>query len=303
MAETLSKEQKQTQETFKFKWQKRDTYESEAVQTEWRRWLMEKYFDNDHARLEELFSGGKKKVLDAGCGAGGSGLLLFESFLDKHDYTGIDISDSVEVARQRFLEKSITASFLKSPLESIPDELGLFDIIFSEGVLHHTDCVENAICKLATHLKPGGSFMFYVYRKKAPVREFTDDLIREHLSSMSDEDAWNALEPLTKLGQILGDLDIEIDVPQDIPYLGIKAGKQNLQRLFFYKICKMYYRPEYTIDEMNHINFDWFRPTNCHRHTPEEINSYCQKADLEVQRCFLDESGITIIASKRLNQG
>ena len=29
------------------------------------------------------------------------------------------------------------------------------------------------------HLKPGGRILFYVYRKKGPIREFTDDYVRE----------------------------------------------------------------------------------------------------------------------------
>ncbi len=28
-------------------------------------------------------------------------------------------------------------------------------------------------------LAPGGELMFYVYRRKAPIREFTDDYVRE----------------------------------------------------------------------------------------------------------------------------
>ena len=75
--------------------------------------------------------------------------------------------------------------------------------------------------------------MFYVYVKKAPVREYTDDLIREEISSMDNSEAWEALIPLTKLGKRLGELNIEIQIDDDIPYLGIKKGKINLQNLFY----------------------------------------------------------------------
>lgn len=303
MAKELSSSQTQTKDTFGFKWKKRETYESPAVQQEWRRWLFEKYFDNDPARLAELLDvrHGSKSILDAGCGSGGSGLLLFGEHLQDHHYFGVDISEAVEVARERFAERGIPAQFAQSDLNSIPESYGQFDIIFSEGVLHHTDSVETAIARLSKRLKPGGKFLFYVYSKKAPIREFTDDLIRDAIASMDNEEAWQALEPLTKLGETLGRLNIEIEIEDDIPYLGITKGKHNLQRLFYYKICKAYYRPDYTIDEMNHINFDWFRPRNCFRHTPEEIRSFCEAAGLTVERLFVEESGISVIAAKAQN--
>ena len=82
--------------------------------------------------------------------------------------------------------------------------------------------------------------MFYVYVKKAPVREFTDDYIRDYLSNMNSQEAWDSILPLTKLGQKLGELNVQIDIEEDIPFLGIKSGTYDLQRLFYYKICKAY---------------------------------------------------------------
>jgi arsenite methyltransferase len=300
MTKLQSDSQAQTSDTFGFKWKKRDTYESPAMQQEWRRWLLEKYFDNDPSRLAALLQAreGRLSILDAGCGSGGSALLLFGEHLRDHDYIGVDISNAVQVARERFAERGIPASFVQSDLNAIPEALGQFDIIFSEGVLHHTDSVSAAISTLARRLRPGGRFMFYVYARKAPLREFADDLIRDAIASMDNEKAWKALEPLTRLGKALGELNVEIEIDEDIPYLGIEKGRHNLQRLFYYKVCKAYYRPEYSIDEMNHINFDWYRPRNCHRHSPEEVRMYCQNAGLTLERLHLEESGITVVAMR-----
>jgi SAM-dependent methyltransferase len=300
MSDSISTNQKQTEDTFGFKWQKRETYESPAVQAEWKRWLFEKYFDGSESRLDELLGSekGRKKILDAGCGSGGSGYLMFGQMLKNHDYLGVDISDAVLVAKQRFDELGIPATFVQSDLNSIPEEFGLFDVIFSEGVLHHTDSVEKAIYQLSKRLKNGGHFLFYVYVKKAPIREFTDDFIRQHLKKLDNDQAWDSLMSLTKLGKILGDLNIEIDIEEDISFLDIRKGRFNLQRLFYYKICKAFYRPDYSLDEMNHINFDWFRPMNCYRHTPEEIRTFCEQAGLMIERLHVEESGITVIAQK-----
>jgi arsenite methyltransferase len=260
--------------------------------------LFERYCGGDPELLAQWLSGGRKVIVDAGCGAGFAGILLFGEHLHEHDYLGIDISDAADVARQRFAERGYPGDFLKVSLLDAPLPDGSVDLILSEGVLHHTDSTEGALKHLATKLKPGGRFLFYVYAKKAVVREFTDDYVRERLESLRDEDAWKALEPLTKLGIALGELGVEVDVPEDIPFLGIKAGKIDIQRFFYWNVCKLYYRPDWSFDEMNHVNFDWFRPLNCHRQTPEEVAQWCREAGLTVERMDVQEAGITVVARK-----
>lgn len=293
--------QTQTRDTFGFKWARRDTYESDSMKDASRAWLLERYCSGEPNQLSSWLAGGRKIILDAGCGAGFSALLFFGDHLKNHDYLGVDISDAVEVARTRFAEQGYPGDFLQCSLTDLPIPDASLDLIFSEGVLHHTDSTEHAIQYLATKLKPGGRFLFYVYAKKAVIREFTDDHIRNQLQPLSDEEAWKALEPLTKLGVELGKVDCEIEVPEDIPYLGIKKGRLNLQRFFYWNICKAYYRPEYTLDEMNHINFDWFRPLNCHRQTPEEVHQWVAEAGMEIEHMDMQEAGITVVARKKLS--
>ena len=237
-------------------------------------------------------------ILDAGCGAGFSGLLFFGDRLKNHDYLGVDISSAVDVARQRFNEADIAGDFLQCDLSKLPVPDESLDIIFSEGVLHHTDSTEHSLKFLANKLVTGGRFLFYVYRKKAVIREFTDDHIRQSLKNMSDEQAWEALKPLTQLGITLGLLEQKINVESPIPFLGIESGKLDLQRFFYWNVCKAYYRTELSFDEMHHINFDWFRPLNCQRHTPEEIRQWCGEAGLEIEHMDLQEAGITVVARK-----
>ena len=296
--ELPSANQQQTEDTFSFKWRKRDTYDSPHVRAEWKRWLLEKYVDGESEAVGALLGEPRKKILDAGCGSGGSASLFFGDLLKQHDYLGVDISDAVEVARMRFAELGLPGAFLQCDLNRIPESFGLFDVIFSEGVLHHTDSVESALATLAPRLKPGGLFIFYVYARKAPIREFTDDHVRTALEPLGNDEAWAALRPLTLLGKQLGELNVQIEIQEDIPYLGIPKGTYDLQRLFYYKFCKTFYRPEYSLEEMNHINFDWFRPKNCFRHTKDEIENFCGAAGLLVRRMHIEESGFSVIAAR-----
>jgi SAM-dependent methyltransferase len=290
--------QRQTADAFGFKWARRDTYESEAMKRNHLAWMVERYLGGDAAAIDAMLAGGRKTILDAGCGAAYSALLLFGERLARHDYIGVDISESVAVAEQRFKELNLPGRFIQADLMRVPLPDASADLIFSEGVLHHTDSVRGAILALTPKLRRGGRMLFYVYRKKGPLREFCDDHIRREIEPLDNEAAWEALKPLTRLGMALGELNVTVDVPEDVPLLGIPKGPVNLQRLFYWHVCKAFYRPDMTLEEMNHVNFDWYRPLNCIRSTPEEIRAYCAEAGLDIERMDVQEAGITVVARR-----
>ena len=296
---STSAEQQQTEAAFGFKWSRRESYESTAFQQAIGQWLIDRYCGGDPEVVGQWLSGGGKLILDAGCGAGNAALLLFGDHLSRNDYLGVDISSAVEVAQSRFAAAGLPGDFLRADLTRLPIPDASIDLALSEGVLHHTDNTFAALAALTRKVKPGGRVMFYVYAKKAVIREFTDDHIRQQLAGLSDEEAWNALLPLTRLGESLGRLQVEIDVPEDIPYLGIRKGRFDLQRFVYWHICKMYYRAEFTEEQSNHVNFDLFRPLNCHRHTPEEVREWCATLRLDIERMDVQESGITVVSTRR----
>ncbi|MCP9852119.1 methyltransferase domain-containing protein [Synechococcus sp. HJ21-Hayes] len=293
----VSYEQAQTRETFGFKWKKVETFGSPSSLARMRAWLIERYGDLSAVKwLEE--HGEQPLLIDAGCGAGMSGLELLEPLLPRIRYLGVDVSEAVDVARQRFAERGHSCGFLQADISELPLPPESVDLIFSEGVLHHTNSTEHALKSLATLLRKGGRFMFYVYKKKGPIREFADDFIRERLQPMSPDQAWIAMEPLTQLGISLGKLNAEIEIPEPIDLLGIPAGRTSVQRLFYWHVAKMFYRSDLTFDEMNHINFDWYAPANATRQTPEEVRTWCDEAGMIIEREVIEEAGITIIARK-----
>jgi len=284
--------QEQTRDMFAFKWAQRVSYGSEANALAQRAWLLERYGD-----LGATLGDGSI-VLDAGCGAGYAADLLFRDHLRSLRYVGADISTAVDIASETLAAKAGESLFLQGDLMALPFAPGSFDLVLSEGVMHHTPSTREALLALARLVKPGGRFAFYVYALKAPVREYTDDLIRSHIANMAPEAAWAAMRSLTALGQALGQLDAEIDIPDDVELLGIPKGKISVQRLFYYYVCKAYYRPDYSFEEMNHINFDWFTPKYCHRQTPGEVRDWCAEAGLAIESLKTELSGITVIARK-----
>lgn len=293
----LSAAQSQTADTFGFKWSRRDTFESEAMRAPIREWLVERYgsvedasFWNDH--------GEAPIVVDAGCGAGLAAIELFGQRLHKIRYVGIDVSRAVDVAAQRFAEQELPGGFVQADLAQPPFADGSVDVVFSEGVMHHTDSTEGALKRLARLARPGGRFLFYVYRRKGPIREFTDDYVRDRLQGLEPEEAWARLVPLTKLGKALGDLHVELEVPEDVELLEIPAGRIDVQRLFYWHVFKAYHRDDLSLDELNHINYDWYAPRNAHRQSPEQVRAWCEEAGLEIERENVQEAGITVVARK-----
>jgi arsenite methyltransferase len=294
----ISDAQAQTSDAFGFQWHLRELFESDASLGRMKKWLMERYGDVSVAPWWDEY-GEHPVMLDAGCGAAMSGLLLFEGVLPRIHYLGADISTAVDVAAKRFAERRLEAAFIQSDLLQLPLAPESVDVIFSEGVLHHTDSTRGAIEALTQLLEPGGRFLFYVYRRKGPIREFTDDYVRNRVADLSPEAAWKAVEPLTKLGKALGELQVEVDVPEDVDLLEIPAGPIDLQRLFYWHVFKAFYDPDLTLEEMNHANYDWYAPRNAHRQSPDEVREWCEAAGLEIERERVEEAGITIGARRR----
>src|SRR6185436_11761106 len=97
-------------------------------------------------------------------------------------------------------------------------------------------------------------------RRKAPVREFTDDYVRDRVAALSPQEAWTELEQLTRLGRALAELEAVVEVTEDVPLLGITAGRYDVQRLIYWHFAKLYLNPKLSFDENTHVQFDWYHP-------------------------------------------
>ncbi len=288
--------QQQTAESFGYKWRREETYDTPEMYAMGRRWWAERHGLADISQLTDAFRS-KRRILDAGCGSGlGTSFWMAEPW-DGPQWIGLDISEAIDVAKQR-LGGFAGTHFVQGDVLRPPFAPGTFDAVISEGVLHHTPSTEAALAAVASTLEPGGEIRFYVYRRKGPVREFADDHIRDVVAAHSPEDAWEALRPLTKLGQALAELGVEVDVPEDIPYLGITAGRHDVQRLLYWNFVKLYWNPDFSFDVNHHVNFDWYHPRYAHRHTAEEIERWCEELGLRIDYLGEQESGFTVRATR-----
>jgi SAM-dependent methyltransferase len=176
--------------------------------------------------------------------------------------------------------------------------LGEFDFIYCQEVLHHTSNPKMAFLNLCDRLSSEGEIAIYVYKLKAPIREFADDYIREKISGLSYEKASELMEEITKLGEVLSDLKTIVSIPK-VELLGIEAGEYDLQRFLYHFFLKCFWNPELDWGENVAINYDWYHPQLCSRHTPDEILGWFSDAQLEVQNICVDHYGITVRGKRK----
>ena len=100
-------------------------------------------------------------LLDAGCGNG----LLTEALSHKTKMVvGADFSTSVFMAEKR--RKSPSCCFIQCDLRYLPFKAEFFDIIVSNGVIHHTDNTEFTFHKMAAKTRVGGMCYIWLYSRK-----------------------------------------------------------------------------------------------------------------------------------------
>ena len=76
--------------------------------------------------------------------------------------------------------------------------------------------------------------------------------------------------------------------------LGIQAGTYDVQRLIYHFFAKCFWNPEMDFESNAAINFDWYHPQLCTRHTLEEVEGWFARARLHIVHRCVDHYGITV---------
>lgn len=232
----------------------------------------------------------RDRILDAGCGNGRVTALLKANCSEEHKIVGIDLS-SAEIASKNLRNLSNVEIHKKDLLGDLSD-LGNFDLIYCQEVLHHTSDPLASFSNLCKLLKPSGEIAIYVYKKKAPIREYADDYIRGLVSDLSYEEASKEMSKLTELGKTLSNLKVKIKVPE-IKSLDIKHGEYDIQRFIYHFFLKCFWNPELSEIENTAVNFDWYHPSISTRHTLDEVKSWFNVNSLKIIHFHEDHYGIT----------
>ncbi|HSZ15146.1 MAG TPA: class I SAM-dependent methyltransferase [Solirubrobacteraceae bacterium] len=104
-------------------------------------------------------------VLDVGCG---QGIDLIEYAGAGARATGIDLTPRhVELARRHLQAMALTATVVQGDAERLPFEDSSFDVVSSNGVLHHTPDMGAALSEIHRVLRPGGTARIVVYNRRS----------------------------------------------------------------------------------------------------------------------------------------
>ena len=111
----------------------------------------------------DQFSGAS--LLEIGCGMG-TDLLQFAR--GGALCTGVDLTPrSVQIARHRFATYGQKGSFMISDAEKLPFKANSFEVVYSNGVLHHTPDTQCAIDEVHRVLCPGGVAKVMLYHRNS----------------------------------------------------------------------------------------------------------------------------------------
>jgi 2-polyprenyl-3-methyl-5-hydroxy-6-metoxy-1,4-benzoquinol methylase/uncharacterized protein YbaR (Trm112 family) len=208
-------------------------------------------------------------LLDAGCG---NGTLSAELALQGFDVTALDFSDGALRAYQYQMfqsrvteEASARLSYVQGDLQSPPFPDGHFDLIYSDGVLHHTPDTRNTFMAIAPKVKVGGRLFVWLYRSDTTGAQ---SIKRAAVKAVRTATRWMSYSSRLSLC-----------------YAGAFVILTGLRIL---RLCGYRGRPVIPLRQKAINLFDTITPTYNHEHTPAETRAWFDAAG------FTDVREVTI---------
>ena len=283
-----------TFDSFSAKWSRVDSAEVQQRFDAQYAWYVQRFGFGDEDGLRD-FLADKRTVLEAGTGLGGDAARFAR--LSDATVVGLDLSESIVTAQREFGAAEnlhyVQADLLRPPLPA-----GRFDFISADQVVHHTPDAAAAVRSLARLVAPGGVLAFYVYKVKAPMREYADDYVRERTTKMSVEDCMEVSAQMSELGRELSRLGATITLERGVPLLGIEPGEHDVQRLVYWHFLKCFWNEDFSPNLNDLVNFDWYPPPYASRHTEEEVRGWCDELGLTVEHVDNGDAGISVVTRK-----
>jgi SAM-dependent methyltransferase len=292
----MEQEQKDTVDTFSFKWTQVPEYAFTQATKQFReQWYYTRFGFSEGDNSVRGFLGGAQRILEAGTGTGVDTDMLVRN--SDGQVFGIDISVGIETAFERFRDNPRVA-LAQADIGRLPFRPNTFDVVSCDQVLHHTPTPPENFQKLVSLLTEHGRILLYVYVIKGALREFADDHLRALYTTSSVEAAVDFSERITRFGRNLSHLNAKVEIEDDLPEFGIKRGTYDVQRLIYDHIVKCFWRDDYDFKTNVMVNFDWYRPLHAFRYTEQDIREWCATAKIDIRHMDISPSGISIIAHK-----
>jgi len=116
-------------------------------------------------RVMEFAGHAGEQLLEIG---GGLGTDLAQFAKHGAHVTDVDLSEGhLQLAQENFRLRGLTGRFVHHDAESLPFDAGSFDLVYSNGVLHHTPNTKRTVEEIHRVLKPGGRAIVMVYAENS----------------------------------------------------------------------------------------------------------------------------------------
>src|SRR2546423_6691468 len=105
------------------------------------------------------------RVLEIGCGLGTDGAQFAKAGAD---YTGVDLTQAaIDLSKQRFEWDQLPGNFHIADAGRFDFPDNIFDLVYSQGVLHHTPDTAAAVREIHRVLRPGGRAIVMLYHRNS----------------------------------------------------------------------------------------------------------------------------------------
>jgi SAM-dependent methyltransferase len=227
-----------------------DSY-AESFGRQWNRYdVMRPEEDEATFRIKTGVDAGSlagRLVLDAGCGGGRYARLVGSC---GGRVLAVDLSAAVEKAAA-LCDGLPDVAIVQADLLDLPIAEGVFDLVYSIGVLHHTPDPRRAFAQIARRVKPGGRLAVWLYRRNTAPQEWLNTGLRALTTRLPAR----VLEPLCAGLGALG----------RIPVLNRTLNK----------VANFSNHPDWTLRVCD--NFDWYAPRFQSHHSPGELTRWFEE--------------------------
>ena len=216
-----------------------------------------------------------KLILDAGCGMGRYSMACLNRGAE---VVAMDLSMSlerlVEAARREPNLHVVQGDLHKPPLRK-----GIFDLVYSHGVLHHTSDTRKAFMAVSELVKPEGLLSVWLYGMAGKYEEFATNPLRTDRAWVGEHRrlAWmivglrHFISDSIRLFTTRLPLAVAYAVCYPLTVLGAIPGL---------KYLTFSVHPKFKVRLIE--NFDWISPHFQFHHTKEELASWYEEAGFDV---------------------
>jgi SAM-dependent methyltransferase/uncharacterized protein YbaR (Trm112 family) len=202
-----------------------------------------------------------RRVLEVGCGLGSETLALRE-VVGEAELFAVDLNLALLQRGEAFHDRRDTHLAVASAF-ALPFEPSAFDLVYSQGVIHHTFSTQKALEAISSHVREGGHCFVWVYG-------LDDHLVHRGLAGTWKRVAWvleHSVRPLISRAP---------KPLRDAIFGALTALAHPFVR------ARMRHRATWGRANTEHTLRDWLSPRYAHRHSYNELFEWFEQLGFEV---------------------